>query len=172
MTHPYSPPPVGREQEGEQEGARGKPSSAAQQGKEWLFGIAKRMVGSLRRATMGLSPEVGVHTAGGSLGAETRASEETAAAAVLLGTRGAVFDQDSLNLTVFLMGRRVKVKVAQSCATLCNPIDGSIELSRPEYWRGLPFPSPVDLPNPGIRTGVSCITGRFFTNWAMREAPA
>ena len=62
MTHPYSPPPVGREQEGEQEGARGKPSSAAQQGKEWLFGIAKRMVGSLRRATMGLSPEVNLYT--------------------------------------------------------------------------------------------------------------
>ena len=26
----------------------------------------------------------------------------------------------------------------------------SIEFSRPEYWSGLPFPSPVDLPNPGI----------------------
>lgn len=56
MTHPYSPPPAGREQEGEQEGARGKPSSAAQQGKEWFFGVAKRMVGSLKRATMGLEP--------------------------------------------------------------------------------------------------------------------
>ena len=26
----------------------------------------------------------------------------------------------------------------------------SMEFSRPEYWRGLPFPSPGDLPNPGI----------------------
>ena len=25
-----------------------------------------------------------------------------------------------------------------------------LELSRPEYWSGLPFPSPGDLPNPGI----------------------
>ena len=25
-----------------------------------------------------------------------------------------------------------------------------MEFSRPEYWSGLPFPSPVDLPNPGI----------------------
>ena len=71
---------------------------------------------------------------------------------MLVGTRGAVFDQDSLNLTVFLMGK-VKVKVAQSCATLCNPIDWSIEFSRPEYWRGLSFPSPVDLPDPGIELG-------------------
>ena len=44
-----------------------------------------------------------------------------------------------------------EVKVAQSCPTLCNPIDyKSMEFSRPEYWSGLPFPSPVDLPNPGI----------------------
>ena len=26
----------------------------------------------------------------------------------------------------------------------------SIGLSRQEYWSGLPFPSPGDLPNPGI----------------------
>ena len=26
----------------------------------------------------------------------------------------------------------------------------SMEFSRPEYWRGLPFPSPGELPNPGI----------------------
>ena len=27
----------------------------------------------------------------------------------------------------------------------------SMEFSRQEYWSGLPFPSPVDLPNPGIK---------------------
>ena len=26
----------------------------------------------------------------------------------------------------------------------------SMEVSRQEYWDGLPFPSPGDLPNPGI----------------------
>ena len=25
-----------------------------------------------------------------------------------------------------------------------------MEFSRPEYWSGLPFPSPEDLPSPGI----------------------
>ena len=25
--------------------------------------------------------------------------------------------------------------------------------SRPEYWSGLPFPSPGDLPNPGVELG-------------------
>ena len=28
----------------------------------------------------------------------------------------------------------------------------SMELSRPEYWTGYPFPSPGDLPNPGIKS--------------------
>ena len=29
----------------------------------------------------------------------------------------------------------------------------SMGLSRQEYWSGLPFPSPGDLPNPGIKPG-------------------
>ena len=28
-----------------------------------------------------------------------------------------------------------------------------MEFSRQEYWRGLPFPSPGDLPNPGMEPG-------------------
>ena len=28
-----------------------------------------------------------------------------------------------------------------------------MEFSRQEYWNGLPFPSPEDLPNPGIEPG-------------------
>ena len=47
-------------------------------------------------------------------------------------------------------------EVAQSCPTLCNPwtvahqASPSMGFSRQEYWSGLPFPSPGDLPNPGI----------------------
>ena len=29
----------------------------------------------------------------------------------------------------------------------------SVGFSRQEYWSGLPFPSPGDLPNPGIEPG-------------------
>ena len=29
----------------------------------------------------------------------------------------------------------------------------SMGFSRQEYWRGLPFPPPGDLPNPGIKPG-------------------
>ena len=36
----------------------------------------------------------------------------------------------------------------------------SLEFSRKEFWSGLPFPSPEDLPN---RTRVSHTAGRHFT---------
>ena len=45
------------------------------------------------------------------------------------------------------------VFIAQSCPTLCKPLDcsPSTEFSKQEYWSGLPFPSPGDLPNWGIK---------------------
>ena len=46
-------------------------------------------------------------------------------------------------------------KSLQSCPTLCNPID---------YWSGLLFPSPGDLPDPGIEHGSPALAGRFFTS--------
>ena len=46
----------------------------------------------------------------------------------------------------------------------------SMGFSRQEYWSGLPFPSPGDLPDPGIKPRFSCIAGRCFTLWATREA--
>ena len=104
----------------------------------------------------------------------------------------------------------LKVKVTQSCPTLCNHIDytvhGILQVRILEWVA----PSPGDLPNPGIEprspalqavslpveppgkpknagfnswypfssrfsqprnhTGISCIAGSFFTNWATREA--
>ena len=47
---------------------------------------------------------------------------------------------------------------ANSCSTLCDPMAYmacqaplSMEFTRQEHWSGLPFPSPGDLPNPGIK---------------------
>ena len=49
-------------------------------------------------------------------------------------------------------------EIAQPCLTLCNPMDSSLHqappsmgFSRQKYWSGLPFPSPGDLPDPGIK---------------------
>ena len=47
--------------------------------------------------------------------------------------------------------------VAQLYPTLCDPMDCSnqvslsMEFSRQEYWSGLPFLSPGDLSDPGIK---------------------
>ena len=53
--------------------------------------------------------------------------------------------------------KKVKVFVTQSCPTLCNPVAFQAPLSmvyaRQEYWSGLPFPHPGDLPDPGIKLG-------------------
>ena len=38
----------------------------------------------------------------------------------------------------------------------------SMEFSRQEYWSGLPFPSPGDLPDPGINLGLPHCR-QFFT---------
>ena len=42
--------------------------------------------------------------------------------------------------------------------------------SRLEYWSGLPFPSPGDLPNPGIQPRSPALAGGFLTVQATREA--
>ena len=46
----------------------------------------------------------------------------------------------------------------------------SMELSRKEYWSGLPFPPPADLPDPGIKPASPALAGRFFTT-APSENP-
>ena len=50
--------------------------------------------------------------------------------------------------------------------TIARQAPLSMKFSRQEYWSGLPFPSPGDLPNPGIKlvTLMSpALAGRFFT---------
>ena len=68
--------------------------------------------------------------------------------------------------------------VAQSYLTLCSLMDYShqthlsMEISRQDYWSGLPFPTPRGLPDPGIKP-VSlkspALAVRFFTTSATWE---
>ena len=62
-----------------------------------------------------------------------------------------------------------KVLITQSCLTFGNARDCityqvslSMEFSRQENWSGLPFPSPEDLPNPGVEPGSPELQA-FFT---------
>ena len=38
----------------------------------------------------------------------------------------------------------------------------SMGFFRQEYWSGLPFPFPGDLPDPGIEPKLPALAGRFF----------
>ena len=42
--------------------------------------------------------------------------------------------------------------------------------SRQEYWSGLPFPSPGNLPDPGIKPMSPALAGGFFTASTAWEA--
>ena len=62
--------------------------------------------------------------------------------------------------------------VTESCLTVVTPwtvacqAPHSMGFSRQEYWSGLPFPIPLDLPDPGIKpTSLTspALRGRFVT---------
>ena len=60
--------------------------------------------------------------------------------------------------------------VTKSCPALAIPwtvahqAPLSMGFSRQEYWSGLPFPSPGDLPQKGIKPMSPALAGRFFTS--------
>ena len=72
-------------------------------------------------------------------------------------------------------------EMAQLYPTLCDPMDSNLYqappstgFSRQEYWSGLLFPSPRDLPNAGITLAYlssPALTATFFTTCAIRKAP-
>ena len=53
--------------------------------------------------------------------------------------------------------------------TVAFPAPLSVEFHR-QQWSGLPFPSPGDLPDPGIEPGSPALQADSFTAWAPREA--
>ena len=76
----------------------------------------------------------------------------------LLERRGVRVALGSGAVMLYPQERKKESEVPQSCLTLCDPMDCSLPgfsslsmgFSRQEYWSGLPFPSPGDLPDPGI----------------------
>ena len=66
--------------------------------------------------------------------------------------------QDLIN-SIMKVKEKVKVKSLISVQlfetpwTVAYPALPSMGFSRQEYWSGLPFPFPEDLPDPGIKPG-------------------
>ena len=66
-----------------------------------------------------------------------------------------------------------RVQLFVTAWTVAHQAPLSMGFSRQEYWSGLPFPSPGDLPNPGIEPrspALQADAGRCFNLWATREA--
>ena len=68
--------------------------------------------------------------------------------------------------------------VAKSCPTLATQwtvalqAPPSMGFSRQEYWSGLPFPSPGDLPNPGIEPRSPELQADYFPTELLKiEVP-
>ena len=64
---------------------------------------------------------------------------------------------------------------AQSCPALWDSTDCSppgtlsVGFPRQESWSELPFPSPENLPDPGIKAGSPALAGRFFPAESPRK---
>ena len=65
---------------------------------------------------------------------------------------------------------KVKVKSLSRVQLFATPwtityeASPSMGFSRQEYWSGLPFPSPGDLPNPGIEPGSPTLEADTLTS--------
>ena len=62
------------------------------------------------------------------------------------------------------------VQLFSSPWTIAHHTPMSMGFSRQEYWSGQSFPSPGDLPDPGIKSRSPAFQVDFFTIWAIREA--
>ena len=68
-----------------------------------------------------------------------------------------------------------RVRLFATPWTVAHQAPPSLGFSRQEYWSGLPFPSPGDLPHPGIEPtflASPALAGGFFTTSATWEAPS
>ena len=66
------------------------------------------------------------------------------------------------------MNLSMKVKVTQSCLTLCDPMDFTVHGSlQARILEWVAFPLSRDLPNPGVKPmslTSPALAGRFFTS--------
>ena len=53
--------------------------------------------------------------------------------------------------------------------TVAHQAPLSMEFSRQEYWSGLPFPSPEDLPNPGIKPRSPALQADSLPLYSLRN---
>ena len=76
-------------------------------------------------------------------------------------------------ISAYVLSGFSHVRLFSTLWTIARQAPLSMGFSRQEYWSGLPFPSPGDLPDPGIEhmsLTFPALTGSFFTTSATWEA--
>ena len=108
----------------------------------------------------------------------------------VLGTRATVINmrgRSAYYWSVFLLRSRQKKSLCMylcSCVfshvqlfvtpwAVAHQVPLSMEFSRQEYWSRLPFPSPGDCPDPGIKpeSHMSCIGWRILYQLSHQKSP-
>ena len=104
-------------------------------------------------------------------------SQEICPGVGLLGHSSSIFSF-SRAIILFLRSGHVYVcSVAHSCPIPCDPrtltheAPLSIEFSRQEYCSRLPFPTPGDLPDPGVEPKSPALAGGFCTTEPPGKPP-
>ena len=72
-----------------------------------------------------------------------------------------------------MLSRFSRVQLFATSWTVAHQVLLSMGFSRQEYWSGLPFPSPGDLPYPGIEPGsptFPALADGFFTPEPLGKA--
>ena len=75
---------------------------------------------------------------------------------------------------MYMLSRFSHVQLFATLWTVAHQVPLSMGLSSQEHWSELPYPSPGDLPHPGIKpTSLTfpALAGGFFTTSATWEAP-
>ena len=80
--------------------------------------------------------------------------------------------REATDLLISKLFVKVKVKIAQSCPTLCDPMDDKVHgILQARIPESVAFPFFRGFSQRRYCTQVSHIAGRFFTSWPTRESP-
>ena len=66
---------------------------------------------------------------------------------------GSVLKNPPANAVLLLLSHFSRVQLFATPWTVAHQASLSMGFSRQEYWSGLPFPSPGNLPDPGVEPG-------------------
>ena len=100
---------------------------------------------------------------------------------VVVGGRYSKMNSSCVQLRLKLLKNFLKMVINTMCSvshvwlfatswTVAHQTLLSVGFSKQEYWSGLPFPPPGDLPDPGIEPESPVLAGGFFTTSATWEA--